>query len=315
MGSFESDIDLVYMWVDGSDPKWQAKRDALAGETAKESSAICKGRYANNDELKYSLRAVEMYAPWIRKIFIVTDNQVPEWIDLSNPRIKIVDHKDFMPEICLPSFNSNIIEYFLYKIPDLSEHFLYANDDMFLNKPVTPDTFYAEDGLPIIRITYSRLRDFFLLLKKTVLGIPLKSYVGFVRNSAKLVEKKFGHYYNAKPHHNIDAYLKSYYGYVEQMFNKEISQTLSNHVRKPNDIQRCLYTFVAMAENRCHPVHVTQKTSFRFHIQKQSHYDKLKRYDPVFFCMNDSEYADDEDRRRVKEFLAGRFPEKSGFEK
>ena len=273
------DVDLVYLWVDGNDPEWQKKRNAFIGRKDEDSSRNCKGRYANNDELKYSLRSIGKYAPWIHKIFIVTDNQVPEWLDTSNPRIQIVDHTEILPPESLPCFNSCLIEAFLYRIPGLSEHFLYANDDMFLNKPVTPDTFYAEDGLPIIRITYSRLRDFFLLLKKTVLGIPLKSYVGFVRNSAKLVEKKFGHYYNAKPHHNIDAYLKSYYGYVEQMFNKEISQTLSNHVRKPNDIQRCLYTFVAMAENRCHPVHVTQKTSFRFHIQKQSHYDKLKKYD------------------------------------
>lgn len=315
MGNFESDIDLVYMWVDGSDPKWQAKRNAFAGETVKESSANCKGRYTNNDELKYSLRSVEMYAPWIRKIFIVTDDQIPEWLDLSNPKIKMVDHKDIMPEICLPSFNSTVIEHFLYKIPGLSERFLFSNDDMFLNKPVSPDTFYAEDGLPIIRITHSRLRDVFLQFKKKFLGIPVKNYVQTVRNSAKLVEKKFGHFYDAKPHHNIDSYLKSYCEHVEQMFNYEISLTLSHHLRNPTDLQRSLYTFAALAENRCHPVHVTQKTSFRFHIQKQSHYDKLKRYDPVFFCMNDSEYADDEDRRRVKEFLAGRFPEKSGFEK
>ena len=315
MGNFESDIDLVYMWVDGSDPKWQAKRNALAGETVKESSANCKGRYTNNDELKYSLRSVEMYAPWIRKIFIVTDDQIPEWLDLSNPKIKMVDHKDIMPEICLPSFNSTVIEHFLYKIPGLSERFLFSNDDMFLNKPVSPDTFYAEDGLPIIRITHSRLRDVFLQFKKKFLGIPVKNYVQTVRNSAKLVEKKFGHFYDAKPHHNIDSYLKSYCEHVEQMFNDEISLTLSHHLRNPTDLQRSLYTFAALAENRCHPVHVTQKTSFRFHIHKQSHYDKLKKYNPVFFCMNDSEYADDEDRRRVKEFLAGRFPEKSGFEK
>ena len=70
MGNFESDIDLVYLWVDGSDPKWQAKRNAFIGETVEGSSTNCKGRYANNDELKYSLRSVEMYAPWIRKIFI-----------------------------------------------------------------------------------------------------------------------------------------------------------------------------------------------------------------------------------------------------
>ena len=92
---------------------------------------------------KYSLRSVEMYAPWIRKIFIVTDNQVPKWLDTSNPKIRIVDHKEILPEVSLPCFNSRLIEHFLYKIPGLSEHFLYANDDMFINRPVTPATFFC----------------------------------------------------------------------------------------------------------------------------------------------------------------------------
>lgn len=309
------EIDLIYLWVDGSDPVWQDKRNAFIGKTEEGSSTNCKGRYTNNDELKYSLRSIEMYAPWIRKIFIVTDKQVPQWLDLSNPKVKIIDHTEIMPEVCLPSFNSSVIEHFLYKIPGLSERFLFANDDMFLNKPVLPSTFYAEDGLPIIRITYSRLRDWFLMFKKRFLGIPLKNYVQIVRNSAKLVEKRFGNYYNVKPHHNIDAYLKSDCQHVEEMFNDEISKTLSNHMRQANDIQRSLYTFVAIAEKRCHLIEVTQKTSFRFHIQNIKHYDKLKRYDPVFFCMNDSEYANDDDRKRVKEFLSKRFSKKSQFEK
>ena len=153
------------------------------------------------------------------------------------------------------------------------------------------------------------------MFKKRLLGIPLKNYVQIVQNSAKLVEKRFGNYYNVKPHHNIDAYLKSDCQHVEEMFNDEISKTLSNHMRQANDIQRSLYTFVAIAEKRCHLIEVTQKTSFRFHIQNIKHYDKLKRYDPVFFCMNDSEYANDDDRKRVKEFLSKRFSKKSQFEK
>lgn len=307
-------IDLVYLWVDGNDPKWQAKRNTIIGISG-EKSTNCKGRYANNDELKYSLRSIEMYAPWIRRIFIVTDNQIPEWLDLSNPKIRIIDHKEILPPECLPCFNSSVIEHFIYKIPGLAEHFLFANDDMLLNKHVHPNTFYGEDGLPIIRIIYSRLRDWFLMFKKRFFGVPLKNYVQIIRNSAKLVEKKFGTYYNVKPHHNIDAYLKSDCQHVELMFNNEINETLSNHVRQANDIQRSIYTFVAIAEKRCHLIEVTQKTSFRFHIQNKRHYDKLRRYNPVFFCMNDSEYANDDDRMRVKDFLSKRFPKKSKFEK
>ena len=309
------DIDLVYLWVDGNDPKWQIKRDTYIGKPIEKSGINCKGRYANNDELKYSLRSIEAYAPWINKIFIVTDNQIPDWLDTSNPKVRIVDHTEILPPESLPCFNSSVLEHFICKIPGLSEHFLYANDDMFINKPVLPTTFYAEDGLPIIRTTYSRLRDWFLLFKKRFFGIPLKNYVQKIRNSALLVKKRYGTYYNVKPHHNIDAYLKSDCLRVEEMFKDELWKTFSNHMRSSMDYQRSLYTFVALAEKRCHQISITQKTSFRFHIQKIKHYNKLKKYNPTFFCMNDSEYANDEDRIRVKEFLNKRFPQKSQFEK
>ena len=116
-------VDLVYLWVDGNDPAWQTKYAAFANSGSKGFEINCKGRYADNDELKYSLRSVEMYAPWIRKIFIVTDNQVPEWLDTSNPKVQIVDHTEIMPEESLPCFNSCLIEHYLYRIPGLAEHF------------------------------------------------------------------------------------------------------------------------------------------------------------------------------------------------
>lgn len=315
MESYNIEIDLVYLWVNGNDPIWQAKRNAFIGKPEEKSQTNCKGRFADNDELKYSLRSIEMYSPWIRKIFIVTDNQTPEWIDTSNTKIKIIDHKEIMPEQCLPCFNSCLIEHFLYRIPGLSEHFLYANDDMFINSTVFPETFYTNNGFPIVRLINSKLRDFFLSFKKHFLRIPLKYYMGTIKTSAKLIERNYGIYYSGKPHHNIDAYLKSDYQRAHEMFRKEISETLSNHTRKDNDVQRCLYTYFALAEKHGYKLYVNQKTSFRFHIQNHKHYKKLEKYNPIFFCMNDSEYANDDDRKMVKEFLEKRFPTKSEFEK
>ena len=99
------DIDLVYLWVDGNDPKWQAKHDAFCGNLSRDAELNGKNRYANNDELKYSLRSIAMYAPWVRKVFIVTDNQVPAWLDTSNPKVRIVDHAEIMPAESLPCFS------------------------------------------------------------------------------------------------------------------------------------------------------------------------------------------------------------------
>lgn len=309
------DIDLVYLWVDGSDPEWQARRSAFTGQKLDNTEANCKGRYADNDELKYNLRAVEKYAPWIRHVFIVTDGQTPAWLDTSCPDVTVVNQNDIIPEVSRPCYNSSLIEHFLCRIPGLSEHFLYANDDMFLNKPVTPDTFFTSDGLPIVRLIHARLRDWYLAFRKHVLGVPYKYYIRTLYNSAGLVRKRYGVYYSGKPHHNIDAYVRSDNRLVAEEFSREISAVLNNHQRKDNDLQRVIYSYAALARKRGRLQYVTQRTSFRFHIQKKNHYAKLRRYNPLFFCMNDSEYATDSDRKRVTEFLAGRFPDKSRFEK
>lgn len=310
-----SEIDMVYLWVNGNDPVWQAKRNAAVGKPVERLAMNCEGRYADNDELKYSLRSVEMYAPWIRRIFIVTDNQVPEWLDTSNPKIQIVDHSEIMPAECLPCFNSCIIEHFLCRIPGLSERFIYANDDMYINRPVTPETFFAPDGLPIMRLNRRPFRKLVLKFREKVLGRKRSNYNRTIQIAAELVEKRYGKYFGAKMHHNIDSYLRSDLAHAEEVFKEEIERTYGNHVRGTDDVQRSLFTYVALAEKRAHPRYVTQRESLRVHIQNEKHYGKLAKYNPILFCMNDSEFATDKDRVRARQFMESRFPNLSQFEK
>ena len=310
------DVDLVYLWVDGNDPVWQAKHNAFIGKTEESSPINCKGRYANNDELKYSLRSVEMYAPWIRKIFIVTDNQVPEWLDISNAKVKIIDHKDIMPAESLPCFNSALIEHFLYKIPGLAEHFLLANDDMYLNKAVTVDDFFTKEGFPIIRLGRRPFRKFRWFWRVNVRKKPLKNYSFTIARASQLVDDKYGVYYTGMPHHNIDSYLKSdMQRVVEDYFRDEFVANNKNRMRSNNDIQRILFSYTALALKRGKLRYVTRKESMHVEIQKERHYRRLEKFRPMFFCMNDSEYAKDKDRKTAKEYLERRFPDKSEFEK
>jgi hypothetical protein len=309
-------IDLVYLWVDGNDPKWQAKRNAFLERKVENSLSSSNGRYVNNDELKYSLRSVERYAPWIRKIFIVTDDQTPEWLDIENPKIKIIDHKEILPAQSLPCFNSNVLEHFLCKISNLSEYFILSNDDTFFNKIVSPTTFFGKDGYPIIRLTRKPFRRFRWFLREQIFKNPHKLYSKALFNAAELVKQKFGFFYNGLPHHNIDSYLKSDCIRVgEQIFKNEIDHTKMNHFRNANDIQRIVYSYVALAEKRGHLRYVSNDESLHIHIQKDRHFEKLKKFNPTFFCMNDTEYADDNDRMKLKVWLSTRFPEKSEFEK
>lgn len=309
------DIDLVYLWVDGNDPAWQAKKNVFTRSDNSNEGRNCAGRYADNDELLYSLRALELYAPWIRRIFIVTDNQVPKWLNLEHPKIKIIDHRDILPSRALPSFNSAVIEHALHRIPDLAEHFLYANDDMFFNRPVKPEDFFTPDGKPIIRFNRRPFRKLTLFLKQHIRHKPLSYYNRTICNSSELVERKYGKYIGHKTHHNIDAYRLSDYRHTFETFKDEIEATFDNHIRNDNDIQRNIYSFVPAIEKRSEVRFVSRKTSFRLHIDNPKHFAKLDKVNPMLFCLNDSEYATDADRKRVAEYLQKRFPQKSEFEK
>lgn len=307
-------IDLVYLWVNGNDPVWQAKRQAVLGDAESTSSANCEGRYANHDELLFSLRSIEKYASWIHRIFIVTDSQVPEWLNEENPKVRIVDHKEILPPECIPCFNSSVIEHFIADIPGLSEHFLFSNDDMYLNRPTTPEDFFTPDGLPIVRLRKRHFRKLWIYLKEKILHTRSGLYNHKLDHSAALIEQTFGKYYQGKPHHNIDAFLVSHIKKIRQLYMGEIRNILTHHKREYNDIHRSIYSYGALADNMGVLKYVGKEESIKISLYKKKAYGKLDDLTPIFFCMNDSEHCKEADRIYAATFLAKRFPEKSSFE-
>ncbi|MFC7218544.1 stealth conserved region 3 domain-containing protein [Streptomyces polyrhachis] len=145
-------VDAVYTWVDDTDPAWRTRLDARrAGLGLDAAGSAVAGdapvRFRNRDELRYSLRSLAMYAPWIRRVFLVTDDQRPEWLAAEHPGLELVAHRDVFAEPdALPVFNSHAIESQLHRIEGLSEHFLYVNDDVFLGRTLTPGAFFHSNG-------------------------------------------------------------------------------------------------------------------------------------------------------------------------
>lgn len=153
----DSPIDLVYTWVDDSDTdffrKLQKTKNEYYAERAAEADAVSPNRFRGLDNLRYSLRSVEKNLPWVRKIYIVTNGQVPRWLRTS-PRLEIITHEMIFdnPEH-LPTYNAVAIEMHLHKIPELSQHFIYMNDDFFIARHTSPDFFFGKNGL--VKILFS----------------------------------------------------------------------------------------------------------------------------------------------------------------
>lgn len=143
-------VDIVYLWVNGSDPVWRKKRQLARHElksTQEQTAATygnVEGRFRDNDELRYSLRALERFFPEHGNVYIVTDGQTPTWLR-QHPKLRVVDHRALIPSERLPTFDSGNIETYIHRIPGLSERYFYLNDDMFFGAPVQlADWFWAE---------------------------------------------------------------------------------------------------------------------------------------------------------------------------
>lgn len=139
------DIDFVLLWVDGSDPEWQKQKKEYSHDSMDDDRPQ---RYRDLGFLRYWFRGVELYAPWVRNIYLVTWGHLPEWLNTDHPKLHIVKHSDYMPAEYLPTFNSHALELNLFRIKGLSEHFVYFNDDAFLIDHTKPTDFF-KNGKPV----------------------------------------------------------------------------------------------------------------------------------------------------------------------
>jgi hypothetical protein len=150
-------IDAVYLWVDGSDPKWIERKLAFTGANATHGTS--ESRFISRNELYFSIATLVKNAPWINRIWLVTDDQTPDLGEFAD-RVAIVNHTDFIPAEYLPTFNSHVITSHLHRIEGLSEQFLYLNDDILIGRPLLPSAWFDSHGRSLIRYTRTTLPGF-----------------------------------------------------------------------------------------------------------------------------------------------------------
>jgi hypothetical protein len=184
-------IDAVVTWVDGNDPAHRAKREAALkalGKSPDRSGVIPAGkdptRFTDNGEIRWCLHSIRKFAPWIRHIHLVTDNQVPAFLTPEKQKelgVRIVDHTEIFRsyEWALPTFNTRSIETMIWRVEDLSERFIYFNDDFILLAPVSSAEFFRGNAV-VCRGQWKRMRRIggFNMLWMRVRNRILKSVFG-----------------------------------------------------------------------------------------------------------------------------------------
>lgn len=290
------DVDAVYTWVDSQDPDWQdlfakfsddrSPRDAKDDLEARDRLA---DRFLSRDELRYSLRSLLQFAPWIRQVHIVSNCKPPEWFDESNQRVRWIRHEEILDSAVLPTFNSHAIETAIHRIPGLSEHFLYFNDDLFVMRPVKKSDFFVPNGLAKIRP-----ERYGVIHGEVDSRDP--DYINAARNGQALLQSAFGKT-ATKPHtHSPQSMRQSVAKASEERFAAAFEITRRSRFRSTTDIAPVSFLYPNFAFLTGHAVMDFPKTALMnsnhpYRASLGSYSTMLASRDfsglPLTLCIND----------------------------
>jgi hypothetical protein len=333
-------IDFVVTWVDDSDPEWRKER-ARYDKCMNETSDNREERYRDYGIFKYWFRAVETYAPWVNNIFLVTWGHIPEWLDVSNPKIQIVKHEEFIPDKYLPTFNSNVIEWNIHRIKGLSEHFVYFNDDVFLTAPVEKEFFYR-NGKPCdqleAKILYNyNVGEIFPYTEFNNMGVINRNFQqeDKLRNKDKWIsglyteennkwnqyEMMCPYYLGFKDYHTAVSYLKSYF---EKVWDKEeelLDKVCRNRFRDVSDISIWIVRYWQLIEGSFEIEDRSQTTRYFTLARLNSKlYAAIENKTYKIICINDKpdiekRFNFEEKKKELLQVFQQIFPASSQFEK
>lgn len=311
----EFDIDYVFTWVNSEDLDWQKMYSEYKPNIENDGTSL--SRFKNREELKFALRSLEQNADWIRKIFVVSNCKPPEWLNINHPKIQWVYHEEIFDKNALPTFSSHAIEANLHKIKDLSNYFIYSNDDFFLARKTSKSDFFLSNGLAKIRFeSWGNVNG--------DIDESSPDYLNAARNCNKLLERDFGKSTTQLHTHSPQSMNKSVLKELEKKYIFEFKKTSMNKFRHITDIAVTGYLY----HHYVYLIGKGLKDYTKTQLIQQNH-DFVKIYRnllaelnrvegnlPLSFCVNDGANSHLNDKWNIEtlSFLEKYFPNKSKFE-
>ncbi|WP_439500588.1 Stealth CR1 domain-containing protein [Aminobacter ciceronei] len=318
LNAFSDPIDVVMPWVDGSDP---VHRESLLRHWPKQPwMRPAAYRFRENGELRYALRSIHFHLPWIRTIHLVTNGQVPSWLDLGHPGINLVTHAEFFADpSCLPVFSSSAIEANLHGIgkTGVANRFLLFNDDFFVGRKMPKEEFVLPDGRARLHVMAARLPRFRLRADRYIRTLAFNNLLlclAFRRRR-----------WSYPPHVPLLLELDKL-AWLHDRFGFWLRRTARHRFRQSTDASAKVLYINAIAErDRGRADGVVQVKLVQENVLAVRDDEAFSRSlaglvaaPPAFFCLNDE--IDDEARAGVRAVemqaaLAAIFPDPSPFEK
>lgn len=332
------EIDIVIPWVDGNDPEWQ--KEKVKYQSTKTDDGNSVNRFRDWGLLPFWFRAVEKYLPWVRKIHFVTWGHIPEFLNINHPKLNVVNHADYIPDEYRPTFSANTIELNFWRIPDLAEHFIYFNDDMFVLKEMKPDDFFISNkpctcGMeePFSSIGEDGIWRHLIINDLRIINNHFDKHTQIKKNSKLYINKKYGIKTNLRtlllqimyPNiflgfrnlHAPAAFCKSTF---EELWNKEfkiLNRTCLNKFRTSDDVNQWLAIWWQIAKGDFVPRIVDNMVEDTTNENIQNICSVISKKKHEMICVNDPSPEVDFYIIRSKLFAAfsSILPDRSSFEK
>ncbi|KAI9365391.1 hypothetical protein DFJ73DRAFT_807612 [Zopfochytrium polystomum] len=254
---------MVYTWANGSDParielKSQYRppvsvdddddddgEEPAEGDEAAQAAAEARRkmkydgvqRDRDNGELRWSVRSLERFLPWWKGelVLVAPRGQVPDWLDETNDRVRIVAQEDIVPEEANPTFNTNAIEQFLYKIPNLPSTFVHLNDDFFFASPIWPWELFTEHGHPLVHYEATKLHGGTEIYEKLLIEHPEYAWFASVFRTNGAIYEKF-HVWQNYIRHAPMVYYRDVFPIFHDLFGDLLRNTSTSRFRSPHDM-------------------------------------------------------------------------------
>jgi hypothetical protein len=288
-GDIDFPIDMVFSWVDGADLEFQRARATRMKSYVVGEGDDHEARFRQLDELRYALRSVYLFAPWVRRIFIVTDSPSPVWL-AEHPSVTIMRSEDFFSDpSVLPTHNSQAVESQLHHIPGLAEHFLYSNDDMFFGRPVTPDMFFTAGGISKFVEASTRIG-----LGST--SLERSGFENAARVNRALLQEHYGVTITRHLEHCAAPLRVSVLNELDREFPNDFTRTAASAFRASTDISvtNSLYHFFALHTGRA-IVQTTAKVKYvdtTMFVGLRDMDKLLQNRSQDMFCLNDGSFPE-----------------------
>ena len=329
-------IDFVILWVDGNDEKWLEEKEKYQPKKSnKENNG--KNRFRDWDNLKYWFRSIEENAPWVNNIYFVTWGHLPSWLNVKNPKLKVITHKDYIPKEYLPTYNSNTIELNLFRYEDLSENFVLFNDDMFIMEKVEESDFF-KNNKPVecyseITNESSKANEIYkhtLLNNIGIINKYFKKRQVYKKDIFKYINPKYGF------KDNLNTILLSRFGSFAMIDNKHLPVSLKksvlkelwdkeydafnksslNRFRDLSDVSQYLVRYWQLASGNFYPRSSKYGMYFALNDDNKDIIKELEKRKYKIVCFNDTEKVTDfeKSKKSLNDYLEKRYPNKSSFE-